>query len=34
MYKNTRAKRNFWEEHDKFIALLDAKWYRVVRKKV
>ena len=22
------------EEHDKFIALLDAKWYRVVRKKV
>jgi len=34
MYKNTKAKRNFWDEHDKFIASLDAKWYRVVRRKV
>ena len=25
MYKNTKAKRNFWDEHDKLIASIDAK---------
>jgi len=27
MYKNTKAKRNFWDEHDKLIASIDARCY-------